>query len=278
MTTPSALDLTGINPEVRNRAIRRSILECVVGSTLHGTSVSDGLEDLDLMSVVLETPRTYLGFAMTDTWVERTKPQGVRSEAGDVDRTMYGLRKFLSLALKGNPTILLAFFVPPEFTRHITPEGRELQALYPYVVSKQVMGPFQGYMRQQHERLLGLRGQRNVTRPELVDAYGYDTKYAGHIIRLGKQGEEILRTGRLSLPMPEADRDLCVAVRTGKYTLPEVSKLIVQAEEGIKRAYDESTLRLWPDREHVQGWMIQTYLREFAELPAARQSQEGSNG
>ena len=40
--TARALDLTGINPEVRNRAIRRSILEVTVGSTVHGTSVDDG--------------------------------------------------------------------------------------------------------------------------------------------------------------------------------------------------------------------------------------------
>jgi hypothetical protein len=168
------------------------------------------------------------------------------------------------LALKGNPTILLAFFVPPAFVKSITPEGRALQALFPYIVSKQIMGPFRGYMKQQHERLLGLRGQRNVTRPELVAAYGYDTKYAGHIIRLGFQGQELLRTGRLTLPMPDAERQLCVDVRTGKYTLPEVSKLIIHAEDGLEQAYQESALRLWPDREHVQSWMIDTYLREYA--------------
>lgn len=261
--TSRALDLTGINPEIRNRAIKRSILECTVGSTVHGTSVDDGLEDLDVMSVVIEQPRTYLGFSMTDTWVERTKPDGVRSEAGDVDRSMYGLRKFLSLALKNNPTILLAFFVPPEHIRHITSEGEQLRALHPLVVSRQCIGPFQGYMKQQHERLLGLRGQRNVTRPELVNAYGYDTKYAGHIIRLGFQGVEVLRTGKLTLPMPEAERDLVVAVRTGKYTLAQVSQLIIEAEDSLKRAAIETTIRAYPDRASVEEWMVETYLREF---------------
>lgn len=268
--TKPAVDLTGINPEVRNRALRRSILECVVGSTVHGTSVDDGLEDLDLLSVVLETPRTYLGFSMTDTWVERTKPDGVRSEAGDVDRSMYGLRKFLSLALKNNPTILLAFFVPPEHIRHTTKEGEEMRALYPLIVSRQCIGPFQGYMKQQHERLLGLRGQRNVTRPELVEAYGYDTKYAGHIIRLGFQGRELLTTGRMTLPMVAAERDLVVAVRTGKYTLAQVSQLIIEAEEGIKRAAIETSLRPYPDREAVQEWMVDTYLAEFCECHRRR--------
>lgn len=34
--------------------MRKVILEAVVGSTAHGTSVNDGLEDLDLMAIVLE--------------------------------------------------------------------------------------------------------------------------------------------------------------------------------------------------------------------------------
>jgi uncharacterized protein len=88
------------------------ILESIVGSTLHGTSVADGLEDLDLMAIVIESKERLIGFDTTDTWTFRTKPDGVRSEAGDVDWVGYGLRKYLKLALAGNPSILLPLFAP----------------------------------------------------------------------------------------------------------------------------------------------------------------------
>jgi hypothetical protein len=236
------------------------ILEIVVGSTLHGTAVQDGLEDLDLMAIVVERPRQFVGFGPVDTWVHRTKPVGVRSEAGDVDLAVYGLRKYLGLALKGNPAILLALFAPEAFIRRHDVRGRQLQALAPYIVSKQAYQPFRGYMKQQHERLLGLRGQRNVTRPELVERYGYDTKYAGHIIRLGFQGEELLLTGKMTLPMPEEQRQLVLKVRTGGYTLAGVSELIIDAENRLTAAFEKSTLRLWPDRETVEKWMLRAYL------------------
>lgn len=236
------------------------ILEIVVGSTLHGTSVQDGLEDLDMMAVVVERPRQFVGFGPVDTWVHRTKPVGVRSEAGDLDIAVYGLRKFLGLALKGNPAILLAFFAPEEFIKRHDVRGRQLQALAPYIVSKQCFSPFRGYMKQQHERLLGLRGQRNVTRPELVDRYGYDTKYAGHIVRLGFQGEEVLMTGKMTLPMPEEQRQLVLKVRTGGYTLAGVSEIIIDSEKRLQTAFEKSTLRLWPDRDMVEKWMLRTYL------------------
>ena len=236
------------------------ILEVVVGSTLHGTAVDDGLEDLDMMAIVVERPRQFLGFSPTDTWVHRTKPDGVRSEAGDIDLAVYGLRKYLHLALKGNPTILLALFAPQQFVKRYDVRGMQLQALHPYIVSKQCYSPWRGYMKQQHERLLGLRGQRNVTRPELVNKYGYDTKYASHIVRLGLQGEEILTTGKMTLPMPQGQRDLCVKIRTGGYSLAGVSELIIDVEKRIEAAKDASKLPENPERKTVEKWMLRTYL------------------
>jgi hypothetical protein len=35
------------------------ILECVVGSTVHGTSVNDGLKDLALTAIALESPNGF---------------------------------------------------------------------------------------------------------------------------------------------------------------------------------------------------------------------------
>jgi len=237
-----------------------TILEVVVGSTVHGTNVKDGLEDLDLMAIVIEDAPRMLGFFQEDTWTKRSKPEGVRSEAGDTDWVAYGLRKFLMLATKGNPTILLALFAPEQFIRIIDSRGYQLRELAPDIVSKQVYAPFRGYMRQQHERLLGLRGQRNITRPELVQAYGYDTKYASHIIRLGLQGEEILLTGMLTLPMPEDQRELVIKVRTGGFTLAEISEQIIAVENRIVKAYGQTKLPEKPDIKKVQRWMVDRYL------------------
>lgn len=242
----------------------RVILETVVGSTVHGTNVQDGLEDLDLMAIAVEDQKTFCGFNATDTWTARSKPMGVRSEAGDTDWVCYGLRKFLHLALRGNPSVLLALFAPDSHVRTVTSEGNQLRLLRPQLISKQVYMPFRGYMRQQHERLLGLRGQRNVTRPELVDAYGYDTKYAGHVVRLGLQGEELLQTGRLSLPMRKEQRELCVSIRTGGFSLAQVSEQVIDAERRLDSAYKASSLPERPDTEFVENWMLKTYLAHWA--------------
>jgi uncharacterized protein len=240
-----------------------ALLECTVGSTLHGVVVSDGLEDLDMMGIVVESARHLVGFYVEDTWTWRSKPEGVRSEAGDVDYTAYGLRKYLNLVSRGNPTMMLPLFAPDQFLVHIDSRGRQLRELSPYIVSRQCYPSYRGYMRQQHERLLGFRGQRNVTRPELVEAYGYDTKYAANIVRLGLQGAELLETGKLTLPMPEKDRRLVIDIRSGVYTLPQVSDLIVSVENSLVGSFSKTELREKPDMDRLQQFMLDIYVNKW---------------
>ena len=237
----------------------RTILEVEVGSTAPGTGT--GSDDLDLMRIVIEDADTFVGFHDQDTWVERTKPEGVRSEPGDVDLVTYGLRKYLRLALKGNPSVLLALFIPGgPLTRVCTPEGYELCGLAQYLVAKTVFGPYRGYMEQQRQRLLGQRGQMRVHRPELIEAFGYDVKYAAIILRLGFQGEELLSTGRLTIPMPEEQRDVVVRCRNGAFDLGYALSEIAASQRRLQDAYLQSPLPETPNRSAVEAWMVQTYL------------------
>lgn len=252
--------------------MNKTILEVVVGSTAHGTSVDDGLEDLDLMSIVIESPETFFGgdghetffnSVGLNTWIHRTKPEGVRSEAGDVDHVIHGLKKYLKLAMRNNPTALLPLFVQEADIRVITPEGRMLRALAPYIVSKHAYVAFSGYMQQQRKRLMGEAGQKRCTRPELIERYGYDTKYAGHIIRLGLQGVELLLTGCLRIPMPIEDRELVLRVRTGEYSLEEVNCMAIQLEADLLAARNASGLPEACDMDYVYNWMVKTYMRDW---------------
>lgn len=245
------------------------ILEAIVGSTVHGLAVQDGLEDLDLMAIAIEDLSQFIGFHPREVWVRRTKPEGVRSEAGDVDHVTYGLRKDLGLALKGNPSVLLPLFAPLSHVRILTETGCALRALMPDIISQRVYAPFRGYMQQQHDRLMGRRGGMRVTRPELIQAYGFDTKYASHVLRLGFQGEELLRTGQLTLPMPDAERMLIRQVRMGGVTLDAVSDLIQEAQQRLEDAYATSPLRPSPNAAKVEAWMIATYFAAWQGTPDA---------
>lgn len=119
---------------------------------------------------------------------------------------IYSLRKWTRLALKGNPTIMLLLFTPEEQLVYCDELGAELRALTPSIISRRVQGPFLGYLKAQNQRLTGERGQKRIHCPELEEMYGFDTKCAMHMLRLGFQGVELLTTGRLSCRLSDSQR------------------------------------------------------------------------
>ncbi|MDQ5820383.1 MAG: nucleotidyltransferase domain-containing protein [Actinomycetota bacterium] len=246
----------------RDIAERELIIRALVGSTIHGLEVP-GTDDRDEMGVCIEPPDYVAGLKRFETYVFRTKPEGIRSEAGDLDFVVHSLRKFARLALKGNPTVLLLLFVKPEQLILRTELGDELQALAPAFVSRQAGKAFLGYLTAQKERLLGARGQLRVKRPELVDEHGYDTKYAMHMLRLGLQGKELLETARISLPMREPDRRRVFAVRRGEVPFNDVLKEIAELERDLNDLLETSFLPPDPDRATVDEFLVSAHLRHW---------------
>lgn len=246
-----------------------TILRGTVGSTVHGLH-HGGQDDRDEMAVFVEPPEYLIGLRLArrhgvrnpyrfEHWIERTQPEGARSGPGDLDLVAYSLRKYVRLALKGHPTVLLLLFVPDELTLVETPLGQRLRQLRPAIVSKRAGRGYLGYLRGQKERLLGTRGQKRVNRPELVEAHGFDTKYAMHALRLGYQGLELLETGWLTLPMPEPERSRVMAVRRGERSFDDVLVEITDVEYRLDVALERTELPESPDDGAVNAFLVDAY-------------------
>ncbi len=252
----------------REMAESTTILRGLVGSTIHGLNVHDGLEDRDEMGVCVEDIACVVGLDTFEQYIYRTAAEreqrhDAKSRAGDLDLTIFSLRKYIRLALKGNPTVLNLLFVPPSECVIRTSLGAQLQELAPLIVSREAGKAFLGYLQAQLQRLVGERGQKNVNRPELVAAHGFDTKYAMHMLRLGYQGVEVMQTGRLSFPMREPDRAWLFGVRQGQATLDECLTRAGQLEREIKDLIDSGPIREKPDRAAVESWMVGVYFWQW---------------
>lgn len=240
-----------------------TILRGLVGSTVHGL-VLGGSDDRDEMGVCVEPRRYVVGFGKFEQWIyrsaaERERHAGARSRAGDLDLTIYSLRKWARLALQGNPTVLLLLYLPDDALVKRTSIGEQLQKLAPAFASRHAGKRFLGYLEAQRQRLVGERGQRNVNRVELVEEFGYDTKYAMHMLRLGHQGVEFLESGRLTLPMREPIRSHLMEVRRGQGNLGEVLEECTRLELRLASLMDSSPLPLEPDVDTVENFVMDTY-------------------
>lgn len=246
-------------------AVDRQILRTTVGSEVHGIAWGDR-EDHDEMGVYIEAPEVVLGVREGDGhYTARTQPEGKRSGKGDVDLSLYSLRRFLALAMTGHPTVLLPLFAPASDVLHITPAGERLRELGPSLLSRQAGYRYLGYMQGQIARVQGQDKRHVPNRPELIAAHGYDTKYASHALRLALQGLEVVEQGRLTLPMPPKERELVLSVKRGERTKEDTLAMIRiyagRLEDRMRSGM--SPLPEKPDVEMINRWSTGTHLREW---------------
>ncbi len=272
---PPGFDHPHASDLARRIAEQGMILRTQVGSGVHGTAVS-GQDDRDEMGICLEPPQFVTGLARVPSGVAGQQPvvafeqyerhtvwdqQGGlanRSGPGDLDVIVYSARKWARLALGGNPTVLLVLFTPDEETMHRTEAGAELVTNAHRFLSQQVADRFLGYLRAQKVAMTGETGA-HTNRPELVAVHGYDTKYAMHALRLGRQGHELLSTGTITLPMPVRDRDYLRAVRRGERPLREVVAAVEAAEADLERLREAPGVPAQPDRRWVDEWLHRSH-------------------
>jgi len=236
------------------------ILTTLAGSHAHG--INTEASDFDYVSVAMAPLEATLGIAPeVKTKVVRDAPQGTRAAAGDTETTTYELRHFLKLATQGNPNILVPLFCAPEHITHITNAGQGLRMLAPAVVSMQAVHRHLGYLDAQYGRMRGVgpHQARKPNRPELVDAHGYDTKYAAHALRLAWQGIDLACFGKLTMPMRLDERRTLLAIRAGEWEEAKVCE-VIEHNRDILRAHVNgdipSNLPEHPDYTEINRWLI----------------------
>lgn len=269
MTEPKPSGGRHASAECRLIAENGLIMQCLAGSGLHGISIA-ATDDRDEVGICIEPPRYVIGLETIEgspfeQYLYRSQPEGVRSGPGDLDLTVYCLRKWVKLAMAGNPTIILPFFAPPEEFTYLSEFGQQLLSLREKIVTRQAGNRFIGYLQQQQRRLESHNGQgSDVTRAELIAAYGFDTKYAAHMVRLGWQGLELMQTGTLTLPVPEPQRTWLIDLREGRHTMKEALHEANSAARRIREDIRTSPLRQVPDEGVVSKWLTTAYLQVWA--------------
>ncbi|HET6734564.1 DNA polymerase beta superfamily protein [Mycobacterium sp.] len=243
-----------------------TILLSEVGSTMHGVTVA-AADDIDEMGVCIPPPEAALGVkASTSHLFEqyefRTQPVGARSGPGDIDRTIYSLRKYARLAGQGNPTVLMILFSPPDMLRINNDLGQDLRRSRAMFVSKQCGLRFEGYLKRQRARVTDASSQ-HANRPELVAQYGFDTKFAYHALRLAMQGIELMQDGAITLPMPQDARSYLLDVRTGKYEKADVLAHLDALTADLQRATDEADLPEHADFSYISSFVARMHLRAW---------------
>lgn len=176
----------------------------------------------------------------------------------DYEGSVYSLWKLARMFAEGNPTILCLMFANPiRDDYEVCTEG-----FRSIVRSRRAGFRFLKYMQAQRKSMLDQRS-KHVTRLDLIEAHGFDTKFAGHVIRLGYQGIEYLETGSVTLPMATPEREIVQMIRHGAWTIEEVLWHSENLEARMLKALEQSGLPEYPDHDALNDWLVHRYMENW---------------
>jgi hypothetical protein len=88
-------------------------------------------------------------------------------------------------------------------------------------------------------------------------AGGVDWKALSHAVRVNGEAMELLSTGNITFPRPDAA--LLKDIKTGQIPYEQVAEMIEQGVADLHEAREKSTLRDTPDKEWVDNFVYEVY-------------------
>jgi uncharacterized protein len=228
----------------------------VGGSQLHGAKVS-GYDDLDIYGCYIEPPERILGVMPLEHFVWSSGSPGEKNTSDDIDVTTYSLHRWGELIRKGNPAILHYLFATNALATSDTWE-KFIGSHREQLISQKAARQYIGFAASQKMRLTGERGMgRHGQRPDLIERYGFDVKFAMHYVRLLGECRELLREHKVTLPRLE--RELLIEIRTGKYTQDQVFKIGDDLARECEELLEKSQLPDTPDVNLLSHQIAEAY-------------------
>lgn len=177
-----------------------------------------------------------------------------KEKGRNYDVTIYGIVKFFELCRQNNPNMVDSLFVPTRcitFHSEVYTRVRECRRWF---LHKGCWHKFRGYAHQQMAKLTRGAQKANPKRQEAIEKFGFDTKFAYHIVRLVLECEQILTTGDLIL---DRDREVYKSIRRGEWTIDRIKNWYDEKEIHLENLYHSSKLQSHPDNEKLKTLLIE---------------------
>jgi len=207
----------------------------ITGSIAYGMNTKDS--DIDIMGIFLPPYEYILG-------VKNVEQVIINKNESGFEGTMFSFSKWYNLMIQQNPNTQeliwtsdnMYVYKDDKYFNWLLENRKEL-------LSKKLKHSYSGYAYGQIQRLKALNEKvnQNKKRLEEFEKFGYSLKNASHVFRLLNMCLDGLVEGEIQVLRPE--RQFLLAIREGKYTYDEISKMSDDKMKLIDEAFVRSNLR-----------------------------------
>lgn len=258
-----------INPP--NDVRSNTYYETIVGSVAYG--VNDDLSDFDVNGFFIPAAdRLFphlrghlLGFDADPKCPKAYQQHHIMTDTREYDLNIYPITSYFRLCMDNNPNMLDTLYTPRECVLHSTAVSemvRERRSLFPH---KGCWPKYKGYAFQQMHKMDGKNPEPGSKRDKLRERYGFDVKYAYHLVRLLLECEMILTEGEIDI---RRHREHLKAIRRGECTQEDIKRWFAEKELSLERAYEASTLSQEPARDEIKQLLLECLEHHYGSLAA----------
>jgi len=244
--------------------------ETMMGSVAYG--VSSETSDMDVYGICMPPKDSVFphlageifGFGTQLKRFESWQEHHIEALGKQWDFQILGIVKFFQLAMENTPNIIDSLFTPRRCVLSSSAVGEYIREHRKDFLHKGAWHKFKGYAYSQLNKIK--TKVPSGKRAELVEAHGYDVKFAYHVVRLLLEVEQILVTGDIDL---ERDREQLKAIRRGEWTLEQLVQWAQDKEKALEAVYPTSTLPYGPDEPRIKRHLVHCLEMHYGDLSAA---------
>lgn len=249
--------------------------EVIMGSVAYG--VSNDSSDMDIYAFAIP-PKTMMfphlrgeipSFDKCEVQFEQyqqhhihdTNALGGKGRVYDI--TAYSIAKYFRLLSENNPNIIDSLYVPDNCVLYASPIGEMVRERRQLFLHKGCWVKFKGYAYGQMHKIRTKQPQGK--RKDLVDKFGYDVKFAYHVVRLLGEVEQLLLHHDMDL---RRDAEQLKAIRRGEWSLQQLEDYFVHKEADLERVYLASHLPDKADTDAIRQLLVDCLEQHFGSLDA----------
>lgn len=230
---------------------------CITGSAAYG--VSNVESDVDVYgycippkSVLFPHTTGYIpgldkGIPTFDQWQQHHIND--REAGKEYDFSVYSILKYFRLVMDGNPNMIDSLFIPRNLIIHTTKVHELVRENRKLFLSKKVWPKFKGYAYSQLHKMKIKNPDPTSKRYPSIQKYGYDVKFAYHVVRLLNECQQILEEEDLDL---QRNREQLKSIRRGEWTQDQVIKYFTEKELLLEKVHQKSSLPNEPNINKVK--------------------------
>lgn len=157
----------------------------------------------------------------------------------------------------------LGFCIPPRdmIFPHLAGEidgfGRRL------FLHKGAWHKFKGYAYSQLHLMDSKNPEPGSKRQAIRERYGYDVKFAYHVVRLIGEVEQILAEGDIDL---RRNREQLKAIRRGEVPQEDIRRMYTEKERDLEKLYHSSKLPHGPDEPAIKKLLLECLEEHYGDL------------